>query len=226
MTQLSTETLTDAEEIGLTAVTRIKHQALWKAAKKMGSQAALARHLDVRASDLGKWINLQDCPPSAPNSKAWPVERFADVECKLYELTGMSWDELFPLSLRKSIQNNSQGTTFEIDTSVPVEQLLLGAPREPSRITCDSDERLVIDRAIDHVAAAGGRRAMAIVRDRFGLDGDALTLDECARKYRISRERVRQLESKGIRVLSKAMKSHGTAIDGTAFSVQWQDTTK
>lgn len=44
-------------------------------------------------------------------------------------------------------------------------------------------------------------RERCIVRARFGLDGDALTFEEVGKAFKVTRERVRQIEAKAIRKL-------------------------
>ena len=74
----------EAEGINLAAVTKMKHAALWQASKQFGGQAGLARHLKVRASEFGKWVNLQKCPPKGPKKgTTWTPEFFLE-ECGLH----------------------------------------------------------------------------------------------------------------------------------------------
>lgn len=87
--------------IGITAVVRIKHAALHEAAKVVGSASALARHLGISATEICKWINLKYCPPKEA-ARGWTEERIAATEAKLYQLTGKTWEELWPDVLRQN----------------------------------------------------------------------------------------------------------------------------
>jgi RNA polymerase primary sigma factor len=52
-------------------------------------------------------------------------------------------------------------------------------------------------------------REAEIIRLRFGFDGlDALTLEEVGQRFRITRERVRQLQTIAIRKMRRAMAQH------------------
>lgn len=44
-------------------------------------------------------------------------------------------------------------------------------------------------------------REREVLKMRWGLDGERLTLDECAKIFRMTRERIRQIEARGIRKL-------------------------
>jgi len=52
-------------------------------------------------------------------------------------------------------------------------------------------------------------REAEIIKLRFGLDGyDELTLEEVGQKFRVTRERVRQLQNIALSKMRKAMASH------------------
>ena len=96
----------------------MKHQILQEAAKKLGSQAALARHLGVNQTTLSRWINLRDTPAFLAclttsnwsedrwfkkrgpcreyNDPYWTRERIDQFERKLFALTEKTLDEIFP----------------------------------------------------------------------------------------------------------------------------------
>ena len=95
----------------------MKNPILQEAAKKLGSQAALAKHLGVSENDICHWTNLRRIPPflekshtpsdwaqgdwwaqgdrrSYPNH--WTQERIESFESKLFALTGKTLNEVFP----------------------------------------------------------------------------------------------------------------------------------
>lgn len=47
MSQQELSRFTDDAGVDITAITKLKHADLWAAAKRMGSQTALARHLGI-----------------------------------------------------------------------------------------------------------------------------------------------------------------------------------
>jgi hypothetical protein len=68
----------------ITVVSVLKHSILLEASKKLGSQSALARYLNVSPSDMGEWINLKRCP----NLKRWTDKELIEVNTKLFDLCG------------------------------------------------------------------------------------------------------------------------------------------
>jgi RNA polymerase primary sigma factor len=72
----------------------------------------------------------------------------------------------------------------------------LEAPEGPGPV-----EKIIGDRARDHVRellADLTPRERKIMRGRYGLDGEDLTLRECGEEFEISRERVRQIASEAL----------------------------
>ncbi len=73
---------------------------------------------------------------------------------------------------------------------------MLEAPEGPGPV-----EKIIGDRARDHVhelLADLSPRERKIMRGRYGLDGEDLTLRECGEEFDISRERVRQIASEAL----------------------------
>jgi RNA polymerase sigma factor (sigma-70 family) len=107
-------------------------------------------------------------------------------------------EEMFPpqhtkYALRKNrssvyvnIQDISQVTSSLRTVSLPADEVIM--KREASE-------------AIKNVLSQLTATEQDILSRRFGLDGPEQTLDEVAKAYKITRERVRQKEAKAIRVL-------------------------
>ena len=92
-------------KFGITVTAKMKHAALWEAANKLGSQSALGRALGVTSTEVGRWINLKECPPATEEEsekRRWNKEKYLHVERKLYELTGQLMEDLFPKELREN----------------------------------------------------------------------------------------------------------------------------
>jgi RNA polymerase primary sigma factor len=73
---------------------------------------------------------------------------------------------------------------------------LLEAPEGPGPV-----EHILGERARDHVRELLSDltpRERKIMRGRYGLDGEDLTLRECGEEFEISRERVRQIASEAL----------------------------
>lgn len=104
-------------------------------------------------------------------------------------------------------------TMASIETPIGPNGLTLGDtlvsddpnPEEIVAHAVDLDRRSAgIDAAVDSLDA----RSADIVRRRYLLD-DTQTLDQCGTDYQISRERVRQIESKALKVLAKRLNPRG-----------------
>lgn len=94
-----------------------------------------------------------------------------------------------PISIDKNVNEND----------LPLSDLI-GDPRGSQAIKVIHDEYIRAD--IMKALAVLNEREKDIIINHFGLnDGQALTLKEIGKKYGISRERVRQIESAAIRKL-------------------------
>ena len=83
---------------------------------------------------------------------------------------------------------------------------MIAAPDDPIEVTVARIERYeVIASAVD----ALDKRSRTIIRMRFGLDEDPRTLEEVGREFGVTRERVRQLETKALEMLADTARSHG-----------------
>lgn len=72
----------------------------------------------------------------------------------------------------------------------------------------DAATRAMLSEAVRHVLADLSERERKVVRMRFGLDdGQARTLEEVGREFGVTRERVRQIESKSLAKLRQPLRS-------------------
>ena len=217
--------------VGITAVTRLKHADLLAAAKKFehearvptkngrkrshryGGQAALARKLKVVPSELGRWINLQACPPAEPNTPRgkWSAKRIARLEKTLFEITGKTLEELFPKELRDNVKFLSTPKVFERTAYVEAEALTQYAIATRERMlleqqvddkVADEDAREKIEAALRESLNSLKERERLVLEMRFGLNGfEPQTNEEVAHHFAITRSRVHQIEAKAIRKL-------------------------
>jgi RNA polymerase sigma factor (sigma-70 family) len=202
----------DAAGVPVTIVARLKHAALLAAAKVLGSQAALARHLEIDPAQMGEWINLKKCPPQEP-TKWWTEERLLQLESRLFALTHMSLEELFPESLRANVAFLESPKTFErtIELKRKAMEAYAIATRERfNRIGHDDCEREEMRDAIMNALKGLRFREREILKVRYGLNGETpKNLQECAAIFRISPERVRQIEMKALRRLQHRSRPGG-----------------
>ena len=98
---MSNAVITRESGLEVTAISRLKHTALYEAAKAFGSARALARHLGVTPQVFGRWANLQGSPPKDPIGP-WSKQRVAALVSVLFQVTGEVFVEMFPDFLRPS----------------------------------------------------------------------------------------------------------------------------
>lgn len=199
---------------GITAITRLKHADLYAAAKKLGSQTALASYLGVRESELGLWVNLKACPPHEPNTHLYSGSRWDDVffataEAKLYELTGKTWDELWPDSLRDNIHRIAGSTLLEQTRRVDPYLLEHYASKTRDRlIECQSPDQASAE-DIEDLMVTLNEKEKRVIMARFGLDGIPKTLREVGKEIGVAVERARQIESKAIKKMQAYAEENG-----------------
>jgi RNA polymerase sigma factor (sigma-70 family) len=87
----------------------------------------------------------------------------------------------------------------------------------------DADEASLMAGLRDDMARLLERlpaREAAVMRMRYGLDGESYTLDDIGRLLKVTRERVRQIEAKALRALRSnmgAMEEHMGEYSGAVF---------
>jgi len=200
-------------EIDITAVSKLKHSELYEAAKSMGGQSALARHLGIHPSELGMWCNLKACPPVEMDDKQphqtqkkWGGGRLGEIERKLFDLTGKTLVELFPKELREAKEFLNSPKTIEQRKTMQTDALLRYAESTKHRLAYAGQESIAINSELsEHITDALKElpeRLRTIITLRYGLDGNGRrTLDEAGKAVGVSKERLRQLEAKAIRDL-------------------------
>ena len=185
--------------IDITAVSKLKHAELWKAAKSLGGQSALGRYLGVRPDVIGRWCNLQDTPHHTGDERD-------ELEKKLYAITGKTLDELFPRELCEAEEFLRSKKTIESTKEIELSGLLEYAERTQERLTLDApntdtQELLeLIKSQVDRLSY----REREIIKLRYGLkDGYRYTLEEVGHIFKVTRERIRSIESRAIRRLQE-----------------------
>lgn len=194
---------------------RLKNGILYEAAKLLGSQSALARHLGLSPMEVGGWINFNRSPISVGSRRS--PEFWQGIENKLFELTGHTLEEIFPPEVRSKAFLKRQ-KKIEAIVEMPIEQLVAAgaAPQllsAPDDLLFEEEKAVVVDRVLNSLKP----REAEVVRLRFGLDGNGKrTLSEVAEEIRnmrtgergVTRNRVRQIEAKALRRLRHPSFSH------------------
>jgi RNA polymerase sigma-32 factor len=101
---------------------------------------------------------------------------------------------------------------FEADDSddeayAPVHYLAADPAKEPSRVLEEAEEERVNGAGLAHALASLDPRSRRIVEARWLKEKDALTLHDLAREFKISAERVRQIEAKALAKMKQAIQA-------------------
>jgi RNA polymerase sigma factor (sigma-70 family) len=189
------------------SATRPKHDALREVANKLGGQAALGRALGIVPNEIGRWINLQDCPPTTveeAEERKWSKEKYLRIEKKLYELTGQLMEDLFPKkpqNIKKT--NNTKYIHSHLLAGYGQERFVLPSPCDEIKV--DKNE---LRENIKNSLNTLNYRERQTLKLRFGLeDGNCYTLEEIAYIFGVTQERVRQIEMRAIRKMQQPIRS-------------------
>jgi transcriptional regulator with XRE-family HTH domain len=197
--------LPDDEVFSITAKTRIYHADLLKAAREFGGAKKLADYLGIKEGRLSEWIRLKRFPSLVKTTKDGVVrtnlrlmKKWPDIERKLYEITGKTIKELFPQFVRvsgllesKKVKEETREITSGMMLKFENKQLNLENKQELRRSKIES--------LLKRLSA----REAEILRRRFGLDGEPEDLEKCAKRFGVTRERIRQIERKAIARLQR-----------------------
>jgi RNA polymerase sigma factor (sigma-70 family) len=166
--------------IQLSAVGRLKHTDLWRAAVKVGGQTALAKYLGVEPSRLNSWVNLKSLPPvtseDLARSPSWTAERHVEFERKLLALTGKTLPELFPEGMRQCTEFLKASKEFEQTQEFTTDELLGYAEMERERRAIAGPvheaEQGEVKELITHVLKTIPERERRILSQLYGLNGE------------------------------------------------------
>ena len=191
-------------KVRVTVVSKLRNAAMHAAAKKAGSQSALAKILGVYESEVSKWCNMQACIPISPQ-KGWDQERIDDVESKLIQLTGLSLESIFPDELRKNVafmrSPKIVEQTIELESDAMARLVESHARRtdvRPIEVAERSELASDVSRALSELPD----REREIIERRYLLSQPGEPLEDVAKHFRITKERVRQLEMKAMRKIA------------------------
>jgi RNA polymerase sigma factor (sigma-70 family) len=215
--------LIEQPSVDVTITATMKHTALLKAVRKLGSQQALAEYLGTGQRTISRWLSLRGCPPREAN-KHWPAEKLIELELRLIEATGQTMEELFPDSLRlnQDFLNAPKKTEKVMELESHMMACIadsttrrLTQSSDPEQALADEEQREEIESAMKSLPS----REQDVVRRRF-LDGRE-TYKEIGESLGISPERVRQVESKALSRLR--MMSRGS-LQALAKEVGYKET--
>ena len=109
-----------------------------------------------------------------------------------------------------------QDVAFEADQDdeeayAPVQYLAADRDAEPLAQLEAKESRLNGAAGLEEALASLDARSRRIVEARWLREKDALTLHDLAAEFKVSAERIRQIEAKALEKMRKAMESHGGA---------------
>lgn len=189
--------------VNVTIKAAMRHGDLHLAGKKLGGIKALADHLGVSVHSVGGWYRYEACPPAQERLPHWPQAKIDELEKKLFALTGKLLEDLFPESVRDKEFLRLEKT---IETTKDIESSLLIAMakqvrgleyREPDVI-----EQQELAAAVNASLGTLGYREREVVKMRYGIGCEPMTLDAVGDVLKVGKERIRQIEAKAMRKLA------------------------
>jgi RNA polymerase sigma factor (sigma-70 family) len=194
--------------IELTAITSLRHAALWELAKRLGSQANAAEQCFVTTPIFNHWVTLKAAFPVSSERRGWwaSEEKWNRTKDALESLTGKMIEQLWPKPLLKAIATRKMIATVEQVIEVPEQALLAYAEATTSRFRLPPPSVCVEHRelqdAIREAMQSLNPREQRVLRLRFGLDGEPPhTLEEVGLVVNVTKERVRQIQARACRRL-------------------------
>lgn len=195
--------MTGDRQFGIVITAQARHGDLFDAARRLGSNAALARELGVAAVAVGEWINLKGCPAADGRLRA-------RLEGQLLEITGKTWEELWPAELRAAVQKGEIGKRLLLRKQVACEHLLANFRERnllppPDEAVGQAEHRERVSELVrDSLRVLPPRQRLVVeMRRGLGPDGRCHTFEEVGRVLGLSKERVRQIELTALRKLAE-----------------------
>ena len=122
-----------------------------------------------------------------------PAEIAAELECSAHEVREMLRMAQLPVSLEKPVGDEDESALADF-----VEDETAESPFEVA-------SKALRRQSVERVLASLPRREREVLEMRYGITGDRVrTLDEVGRAFNITRERVRQIESRTLKKLQTA----------------------
>ena len=169
--------------------------------KVFETAAALSRATGVSQTRIGAYLNLRDVPLLKDGHWRPCVERIAEVlDCTPFDLFP-------PQHIDAELPTNTGTITV---SAVEMTTLIMTSqePVQPDRMLEKADAVKTLSRALETLPP----RLERITRQRFGIGCEPQTLDEIATEQGVTRERIRQMESRAVRMLG--LKRAGLIVDG------------
>lgn len=166
---------------------KVRNARIYRAMKAAGYEtvAQVCRAFNLNQGNVGKLLNMKVAPTLRDGE--WREEVVV-----LCSGLGKMPSELF--SEDQMVKWNK--TTGAVDLDIEQVGTLL-AGDTPDSLLENKEMQGLLDNALESL----GSREKSVLRRRFGIDGDAMTLEAIAVADGVSQERIRQIEKKGLRQL-------------------------
>ena len=184
---------------------RIRNNRLWHVIHDVSSSVAdFCRRYDFSRHSIDGLLNLTDSPRGVHGD-------WRPVCVRLSEHSGLSLDELFPAKLYELERTHAVAEVDDHLLSAKAAARLLMAESPSIDEQIDRKEMLA---ALEAAVGSLTEVQATVIRLRYGLDGgDPLTLEQVGERIELTRERVRQIEAKALRMLrhpsrTEALRAH------------------
>ena len=136
---------------------------------------------------------LDDKTPFYGKDSKWTVEKVEKIQ-KIMLMCN-------PASLDQPIGGNDlEGVDFTY-----LGEMVEDPSPSPEDIAIQNESKKLLLEIIDKCL---GPREIRIIKMRFGFEGMPMTLEEIGKEFKVTRERIRQVEAKGLMKIRRYMKSH------------------
>lgn len=142
-------------------------------------------------SKYKKWLAEIDHTPTVTET----AQHFKITEKKVQDMLDAMQDIV---STNQPVKNGDEGSEDTLEDFIP--------DRESNNFLEDI-EKEEQKQAIEQILSTLPQREAQILRMRFGFDGEPKTLEDIGKEFGLSRERIRQLESKALQKMRHPMRS-------------------
>jgi len=191
------------DSFDVTIVAKAKHGLLWDLAKQHGGIKALAKELGVHYATVYRWITLRHIPMTGRKGRGSASTRAALA--RLEQIAKRPIEDIFPDFAREKLSQIPK--SVEVTRTIYKRQLDY-QQRTMKRLTlaspADQLDTSELRERIGDVLKTLSYREREIIKLRFGLGEEpAYTLEEVGHIFKVTKDRIRQIEAKAVRKLQQ-----------------------
>jgi len=164
----------------------------WMRFNGIENASQLSKLTGVQQTTIGGFLNLK-ISAVRPKDGRW-----RDPVLKISQYLKVLPEDLFPIEhIKNPLKENTKETEISKDELI---QLTAGVsyPSEEERLIGEQEKEIIL-KAIKTLSS----REENIIIERFGFDGEPKTLCELSKKYKVSPNRIRQIEEKALHKLRR-----------------------